>query len=104
MSILPNCIIGDIELEIRNRIQCNLVYCQVDPNVLIEEKRASTIINAQDIGEFFDIAKTEASRASYFKEFTQVGDATWICIHDKITPQSGTAYYYLATLKVKLEC
>ena len=35
MSILPNCVIGDIELEIRNRIQGNLVYCQVDPNVLI---------------------------------------------------------------------
>ena len=104
MSILPNCIIGDIELEIRNRIQGNLVYCQVDPNVLIEEKRASTIIHAQDLGEFFDIAKTEASRASYIKEFTQVGDATYICIHDKITPQSGSAYYYPATLKVKLEC
>ena len=27
MSILPTCIIGDIELEIRNRIQGNLVYC-----------------------------------------------------------------------------
>ena len=40
MSILPNCIIGDIELEIRNRIQGNLVYCQVDPNVLIEEDLA----------------------------------------------------------------
>ena len=37
MSILPNCIIGDIELEIKNRIQCNLVYCQVDPNILLDE-------------------------------------------------------------------
>ena len=37
MNILPICVIGDIELEIRNRIQGNLVYCQVDPNALIEE-------------------------------------------------------------------
>ena len=75
MSILPNWVIGDIELEIRNRIQGNLVYCQVDPNVLIEEKRASSIINNQsDAVELFDIAETEASRASYIKEFTQVGE------------------------------
>ena len=59
MSILLNCVIGDIELEIRNRIQGNLVYCQVDPNVLIEEKRASSIINNQsDAVELFDIAET----------------------------------------------
>ena len=105
LSILPNCIIGDIELEIRNRIQGNLVYCQVDPNALIEEKLASSITNNQsDYVELFDIAKAEASYGSYIKEFTQVGDATRICIHDKITPQSGNAYYYPATLKVKLEC
>ena len=41
MSILPTCVIGDIELEIRNRIQGNLVYCQVDPNSLIEEAIAT---------------------------------------------------------------
>ena len=105
MSILPNCVIGDIELEIRNRIQGNLVYCQVDPNVLIEELRASSIINNQSTNvELFDIAETEASRASYIKEFTQVGDATYICIHDQVTPQSGDPYYYPFTMKVKLEC
>ena len=37
MSILPTCVIGDLELEIKNRIAGNLVYCQVDPNVLIDE-------------------------------------------------------------------
>jgi hypothetical protein len=37
MSILPNCVIGDIELEIKNRIQGNLVYCQVDPKSIYEE-------------------------------------------------------------------
>ena len=90
MSILPNCAICDIELEIRNRIQGNLVYCQVDPNVLIEEKLASSISNNQsDNIELIDIAKTEASGTSYIKEFTQVGDATYIAIHDKVTPQSG---------------
>ena len=74
MSILLNCVIDDIELEIRNRIQGNLVYCQVDPNALIEEKRASSIVNNQSTNvELFDIAETEASRASYIKEFTQVG-------------------------------
>ena len=103
MSILPNCVIGDIELEIRNRIQGNLVYCQVDPNVLIEEKRASQIVGVQSANiELFDIAETEASRVSHIKEFTQVGDATYICIHDKVTPQSGDPYYYPVTLKVKL--
>jgi hypothetical protein len=28
MSVLPTCLIGDLELEIRNRIAGNLVYCQ----------------------------------------------------------------------------
>ena len=71
MSILPNCVIGDIELEIRNRIQGNLVYCQVDPNVLIEELRATQIVNNQSANiELFDIAETEASRASYVRIYT----------------------------------
>jgi hypothetical protein len=52
----------------------------------------------------YDVAETEASRASYIKEFTQVGDATYICIHDKVTPQAGDPYYYPFTMKVKLEC
>ena len=34
MSILPNYVIGDIELEIRNIIQGNLVYCQVNPKYI----------------------------------------------------------------------
>ena len=37
MSILPNCVIGDIELEIKNRIQGNLVYCQVNPKAIYKE-------------------------------------------------------------------
>ena len=37
MSILSNCVIGDIELEIKNRIQGNLVYCQVDPKAIYKE-------------------------------------------------------------------
>ena len=42
MSIIPNCVIGDIELEIRNRIAGNLVYCQVNPEVLVDEYWKST--------------------------------------------------------------
>ena len=38
MSILPTCVIGDIELEIRNRIQGNLVCFQEYPIILIEDK------------------------------------------------------------------
>ena len=51
-----------------------------------------------------NIARTESSLAGYAREFTQVGDETCICVHDKVTPAGGDLYYYLKTLQVKLEC
>ena len=59
MSILPTCVIVDIELENRNRIQGNLVYCQVDPNALIKEVLATDgFINQPTNVEFYNIART----------------------------------------------
>jgi len=73
ISILPTCVIGDIELEIKNRIQGNLVYCQVDPKVLIDEYQAQSCIVPQTT-DFIDVANTEASKSGYTHAFTQVGD------------------------------
>ena len=114
MSILPNCIIGDIELEIKNRIQCNLVYCQVDPNVLLNEAiqtgkslGCSTICDIKSsrrsvIGDL----KTEMETAFYTKEFTQVGDPCHVCIHNYGASTSGVSekVNYATSIEVQLVC
>ena len=114
MSILPNCIIGDIELEIKNRIMGNLVYCQVDPNVLLDEAiktgagLAASSIGGQAASRRAVIAdlKAEMETAHYTKEFTQVGDPCYVCVHNYGASSSGaseTVDYALA-LKVQLLC
>ena len=92
MSIFPSCVIGDLELEIRNRIQGNLVYCQVDPNVLVDEAIAAHVsgddfpctVNGLLLANFWDAAssvKQALYDAEYTKEFTQVGDVARVCSH-----------------------
>ena len=99
MSLLPNCIIGDIELEIKNRIQCNLIYCQVNPNILLDEAiqtgkslGGSTIcdIKSSRRSVIADL-KTEMETTFYTKEFTQVGDHCHVCIHNYGASTSGVS-------------
>ena len=93
MSIFPSCVIGDLELEIRNRIQGNLVYCQVDPNAIVEEITTAIIADGSDpvvpkvagVSTSWALAvqdmKKEVQSARYTKEFTQVGDVARVCSH-----------------------
>ncbi len=114
MSILSNCIIGDIELEIKNRIQGNLVYCQVDPNVLLEEAittgagLAASSIGGSPASRRAVIAdlKAEMETAHYTKEFTQVGDPCDVCVHNYGASSSGASETvdYALLLKVQLVC
>ena len=83
MSILPTCVIVDIELEIRNRIQGNLVYCQVDPNVLLDEYLANAVSSSSELDsewteggsavslrEWITDIKDSLADSQYTKEFT----------------------------------
>ena len=64
MSILPNCVISDIELEIKNRIQGNLVYFQVNPEALFEEyARTTTAFNDATL----TVAGTATDRHHFFR-------------------------------------
>ena len=110
MSIIPNSVIGDIELEIRNRIAGNLVYCQVNPEVLVDECWKSTVENdgtwtigntQVSLQEYIRSVKQEISTARYNKEFTQVGDKTRVCVHNF---ESGTVGDKADDIIVKLEC
>jgi len=113
MSIFPSCVIGDLELEIRNRIQGNLVYCQVDPNVIVEEITGSIIGDGSDavsskIGgvgsswyEAIPNMKKEVQTAKYTKEFTQVGDVARVCSHAYENSALGD---YCASYDVILQC
>ena len=76
MSIFPSCVIGDLELEIRNRIAGNLVWCQISPEKVIDE----IILNTADayVASTAD-AYTMAKKARYTHEFTQVGDKAEAC-------------------------
>ena len=109
MSILPTCVIGDIELEIKNRIQGNLVYCQVDPKVLVDEYFNTTFVNdgtwtvdgqAGSSVEFYESVNAEMDSARYHKEFVQVGDENLVCIHNWSSANHG----YADTLRVRLSC
>ena len=73
MSIFPSCVIGDLELEIRNRIQGNLVWCQVDPKILIEEEIENATPSEYDITPLIQSYEL-ARKAQYNHEFVQVGD------------------------------
>ena len=115
MSILPTCVIGDIELEIKNRIQGNLVYCQVDPNAIYKEtfeiitdSYAGSTIGGNVVSHqavCADIQK-EISTARYTKEFTQVGDSCYMCVHSYGASSSGASETvdFAQILNVKLEC
>ena len=109
MSILPTCVIGDLELEIKNRIQGNLVYCQVNPNVLVDEYFNTVFSNdgtwsvggtIGSIYEFYASVKSEMATVRYQKEFVQVGDETKLCVHN-YTAGTGD---HAQDIKVKLEC
>ena len=112
ISILPTCIIGDIELEIKNRIQGNLVYCQVYPNVLLEEAirtgggLAGLGIGGQVASRRAAIAdlKAEMDSAKYDKEFVQVGDVAHLCVHNYGASSSGASETvdFAQTIKVQL--
>ena len=114
MSILPNCIIGDIELEIKNRIQCNLVYCQVNPNVLLNEAiqtgkslGGSTICDIKSSRRsVIAYLKEEMETAFYTKEFTQVCDPCHVCIHNYGASTSGVSekVNYATSIEVQLVC
>lgn len=115
MSVLPNCVIGDIELEIRNRIQGNLVYCQVNPNAIYKETielmngdNAGSTIGGSQVSRQALVAdlQKELSTARYTKEFTQVGDAAYACIHNygASTPGATETVDYAQILQIKLEC
>ena len=109
MSILPNCVIGDLELEIRNRIQGNLIYCQVSPDALVEEYWKSTTSNdgtwtvgGQNVSlnAYIRDVKQEIESARYEREFTQVGDATRVSIHTYDNTLGG----YATDIQIRLEC
>ena len=103
-------LMGDIELEIRNRIAGNLVYCQVNPEVLVDEYWKSTIDNdgtwtigneQVSLHEYIRDVKKEISSARYNKEFTQVGDKSRVCIHGY---ENGNVGDKANDIIVKLEC
>ena len=113
MSILPTCVIGDIELEIKNRIQGNLVYCQVNPNAIYNELVSTGSNIGGTIGGTASSkrattadVKSELSTALYNKEFTQVGDPTWVCVHNYGASTSGASETvgFAQNIKVLLEC
>ena len=115
MSILPTCVIGDIELEIKNRIQGNLVYCQVDPNAIYKETfeiitdsyAGSTIggVTSSHQAVCADV-QNEISTARYTKEFTQVGDECYVCVHSYGASTTGASETvdFAQILRLKLEC
>ena len=109
MSILPNCVIGDLELEIKNRIQGNLVYCQVSPKALVDEYFNTVFANdgTWTVGgqqgsmyDFYESVNKEIGTVRYQKEFVQVGDEYRACVHDYT---NGTGDHS-TDIKVRLEC
>ena len=95
-SIIPTFITGDLELEIRNRIQGNLVWCQVNPDVLMEE---FMILNAQpnSLSGISSVAGL-LKQAQYTHEFTQVGDAAEVSL---VYSSSSTATMKVMFLTVE---
>ena len=95
-SVLPTFITGDLELEIRNRIQGNLVWCQVNPEVLMEE---NMILNAA-AGTLTSISTVAGllKQAQYTHEFTQVGDAAEVSL---VYSSSSTATMKVMFLTVE---
>ena len=95
-SIIPTFITGDLELEIRNRIQGNLVWCQVNPDVLMEE---NMILNAA-AGTLTSISTVAGllKQAQYTHEFTQVGDAAEVSL---VYSSSSTATMKVMFLTVE---
>ena len=99
MSIFPSCVIGDLELEIRNRIQGNLVWCQVEPEALMKEN----MINSTATDASWDISFSHAKTVKYTKEFTQVGDSAKVAVMYKIT-NSGVDSYATKSIVLTVEC
>ena len=60
-------VICDLELEIRNRINCNLVFFKVNPNELIKKIILSATVDV--------IFKTAIVTSPYERLFTQFGDS-----------------------------
>lgn len=89
MSIFPSCVIGDIELEIRNRIVGNLVYCMVDPYELVKKD----MLNSSKTSEYkaaYNSFNDFVVLQSYPHEFTQCGDETFILYSTDNTTFQGT--------------
>ena len=77
MSLFPNCVIGDIELEIRNRIAGNIVYCMVDP-ITSAKKNLLNITALPAVKTAYTNMVAFVDYAPYDHEFVQCGDEALI--------------------------
>ena len=69
MTMFPNFLTGDLEIQIKQTIMGNLVYCVVDPNVVRKYRVDSGLIDAGS-----SVAASTIKDYVYTHEFTQVGD------------------------------
>ena len=69
MTMFPNFLTGDLEIQIKQTIMGNLVYCVVDPNVVRKYRVDSGVIEAGT-----SVATSTIKDYVYTHEFTQVGD------------------------------
>lgn len=78
MTLFPNCIFGDLAMELKMTIQNNLVYCQVDPKIASQKVIANIADGVKfpsllsKLGEIFDNNKLYRWK----KAFTQIGDTS----------------------------
>ena len=69
MTMFPNFLTGDLEIQIKQTIMGNLVYCVVNPNVVRKYRVDSGVIEAGT-----SVASSTIKDYVYTHEFTQVGD------------------------------
>src|SRR5574344_260096 len=88
----PNAIFDEFELDIKQRIAQNFVFCQVDPSVLVEEYNENHVAGSQ-------ITFNTAFRRKLTKEFTQCGDDAMLLCWNTVSSAS-TFSQFTGTINV----
>lgn len=93
MTMFPNCLFGNLVLEIKQTIQNNLVFCQVPFETALKLQNAS------------DIDQTPLVRAPVKRYFTQINDSVDLIVpHHSGALANGQYTYQTKTVKMTLTC
>jgi hypothetical protein len=97
MSLFPNCILGDLELQIKHTFQKNLVYCAVDV------KDSKLFYESMSDSEISDLvlAKNDMYKKAT-QAFTQIGDSCNIYVVTHPASGAGPITWKIRTLPVRV--